>query len=74
MQITVKVTPGARESRIISIEGDLVRVKVSAPPDKGKANEAVIDLLAKHYKVPKRCIIIKSGHTSRLKIVLIEGV
>lgn len=73
MQMTVKVTPGAKEDKIVSIEGNLIKLRVSAAPDKGKANLAVIDLLAKHYKVPKRCVIIKSGHTSKTKTVLIEG-
>jgi len=72
MLIQVKVTPNASEDKVIGMDKEILKIKVRATPEKGKANQAVIDLLAKHYKVPKRCIIIKSGETSRLKLVLIE--
>ena len=72
MIIKVKVTPGAKEDKVMGYDGNLLRLKVTAPPDKGKANQAVVDLLAIHFKIPKRCVIIKSGQTSRLKTVIID--
>ncbi len=70
--IQVKVTPNANEDKVIGMDGKVLKVKVRASPEKGKANQAVIDLLAKHYKVPKRSVIIKSGETSRVKLFLID--
>lgn len=68
MIIKVKVTPGAKEEKVIGFEGDLLKVKVRAKAEGGKANQAVISLLANHFKLPKREIILKSGATSRLKL------
>ena len=72
MIIQVKVTLNANEDKVIGMDGKVLKVKVRASPEKGKANQAVIDLLAKHYKVPKCSIIIKSGETSRVKLFLIN--
>ena len=72
MLIKIKVTPGAREDKVLGMEGDTLKVKLRAPPEDGKANQALIGVLAEHFKVHKRCVIIRSGHTSRLKTVLIE--
>ena len=70
--IKVKVTPNAKEDKVIGYEGEILKIKVTSPPDKGKANQAVIDLLAKHFNIKKRCVIIKSGESSRLKSVIID--
>ncbi|WP_457678072.1 DUF167 domain-containing protein [Thermovibrio sp.] len=56
------------------MEEGRLKVKVTAPPEKGKANEALIELLSKRLKVPKRSISIVSGQTSRVKRVFIEGI
>ena len=74
MIIQVKITPNSSENRVISEENGVLKVKVSAPAEDGKANKALIEVLANHFKLPKRCIIIKSGMTSRLKQVIIENV
>jgi len=49
-------------------------VKVTVPPEGGKANEAVVELLAKTLKVPKSSISIVSGQNSRLKRLYVEGI
>ncbi len=72
MMIKVKVTPNSREEKVIGEEGGILKVKVRAPPEDGKANSALIEVLAKHYNVPKRCVIIQSGQTSRIKQVIID--
>lgn len=51
----------------------MLRVRVTAVPDKGKANTAVIGLLAKALGVPKSAVTLVSGDTARLKTVAIEG-
>jgi uncharacterized protein (TIGR00251 family) len=48
-------------------------VRVTAPPDKGKANQALISLIAKALGAPKSSVVIVSGETSRLKILEING-
>jgi len=49
------------------------KVKVAAPPDKGKANEELCRFLADHHQVPRSAVTILSGHTSPLKLVKIAG-
>jgi uncharacterized protein (TIGR00251 family) len=70
--IKVKVTSNSREEKVIGEEEGFLKVKVRAPPEDGKANTALIEVLAKHFNVPKRCIIIQSGYTSRIKQVIID--
>lgn len=78
-QITVKLTPKAAKNEIRGWEEDLfgeriLKATVTTPPDKGKANKALIALLAKHYRMPKSAFTILRGETSRLKVIEIQGV
>ena len=66
MKIKARVTPKAKVNKI-SKEGDFFKIKVTAPPEKGRANEAVIKLLAEYFKVSKSEVIIRSGEKSRIK-------
>lgn len=70
----VKVIPKASRSEIIGWEQDVLRIRLHAVPEKGKANEALIALLSKELKVAKRDIVILKGETSRLKKIEIEGI
>ena len=72
MRISVRVKPNARKNAVQRLEENRFLVSVTAPPVEGKANEMVIDLLAKHLHRPKRCITIIKGKGSREKIVEIE--
>ena len=70
--LQIKVKPNARES-LLELQADgtwLARVK--APPVDGKANAAVIELIAEHFGVRKAQVTIKSGASGRLKLVQIE--
>ncbi len=71
-RLTIRVQPKASRNDVI-VEGDAIRVYVTTAPEDGKANKAVVDLLAKRFKLPKRAIEIVSGERSRTKIVSIEG-
>jgi uncharacterized protein (TIGR00251 family) len=71
--IRVKVTPRSSKNRIAGKEKDFYRVKVTSAPVKGKANDALIDLLAEELDVPKRRIEIVSGRNARLKSVRVCG-
>ena len=73
MNINIRVQPRAsRNSVEIGADGT-VRVRVTATPDRGKANEAVVKLLAAKIGVSKSAVRIVRGHTSRSKSVQIEG-
>ncbi len=68
MRLTVKVKPNAAKNELKKITEDFYEVKVSVPPEKGKANERVIELLSEYFKVPKSKIVLISGITYREKI------
>ena len=78
MTLYLRVTPNAGADRIDGTElrddgSAVLRVRVRAVPDKGKANAAVIALLAKALGVPKSAMTLVSGDTARLKTMAIEG-
>ena len=72
MIVKVKVKPNSKKEGIKQVSEDILEVKVSVPPEKGRANQRVIELLSKFYKVPKSKIKIKKGETSRDKLVQID--
>lgn len=72
MKITVKVKPNARENSIKQVETGIFEVKVSVPPEKGKANQKVIELLSKELKIAKSRISLIKGETSKEKLFIIE--
>jgi hypothetical protein len=73
LSISVKVFPNAPKNEVGEWENGRLKIKITVCPEKGKANEAVIALLAKHYGVPKRAVRIVRGLTSREKEIEIEG-
>ena len=73
-EIYVKVVPGASRDRIVGAHGDALKVQVTAPPEKGKANGAVIKLLAKSLGCPERDISIVRGGSSARKTVYLRGI
>jgi hypothetical protein len=68
MKIQVKVKPNSRTEEL-SREGDSFIVKVKEPPKEGKANQAVIKLLAEHFSIPQSQVRILSGFRSRSKVI-----
>lgn len=71
MRISVVVKPGARENSVTQV-GDDYLVNLKATPVDGKANKALIEVMAKHFQVRKAEVSIKSGHSSRRKLLDIE--
>lgn len=69
MRITVHVQPKARSRGVSLADDGSLRVRVSVPPEGGKANEAVCDLLAKVLGVPKTEVSVVTGHRARLKMI-----
>ena len=72
MILELHVQPGASRTEFAGRHGDRIKVRVSARALDGKANEALIEFLARHYGVPKRNVRITSGLKSRQKRVVID--
>lgn len=70
--IQIKVKPNSRESLLEPQADGTWLARVKAPPVDGKANAAVIELIAEHFGVRKAQVTIKSGASGRLKLVQIE--
>lgn len=70
-QITVRVTPRASRNAVV-LDQDLIRVHVTTVPEDGKANAAVIKLLAKSLGIAKSRLTLMRGATSREKVFRIE--
>lgn len=73
-RLKVKVHPRAKVTRVVGRCGDFYRLDLAAPPVDGKANQACIEYLARLTGVPKSCVRIVTGATSRIKIVEIGGI
>jgi uncharacterized protein len=73
VEISVKVVPGASRDRIAGMLGDALKVQVSAPPERGKANAAVEALLAGALGLDARSVSVVRGTTNPRKTVLIRG-
>ena len=76
--VDVRVTPKSASTKLAGLhtaaDGTMsLAVKVTAPPDKGKANAAVIGVLAEAFGLPKSTLSIAAGETSRRKTVHISG-
>ena len=71
--ITLRVTPSASRDAVVGWQGDVLRLRVAAPAQRGKANEAVLRLLAAALGIERRRLRIVRGHTSRQKVVLVDG-
>ena len=72
MKYTIKVKTNAKENSVLEGPGGELRVLVKAPPQEGRANEAVIETVAAHFKVPKSRVEIVGGFKSKTKIVEIK--
>ncbi|MCB1136829.1 MAG: DUF167 domain-containing protein [Chlamydiia bacterium] len=70
--LSIKVIPGARQSIIDGVKNDELVVRVQAPPDKGAANKAVVELLSRALGVSKSRIELVRGATNRHKLFCIR--
>ncbi len=74
MLVNVKVAPGTSRNEVVGQLGDVLKVRAAAPPEGGKANQAVIRLLAGHYGVDRKRVRIVSGLASVRKTVEADSV
>ncbi|RKY60647.1 MAG: DUF167 domain-containing protein [Candidatus Latescibacterota bacterium] len=74
MRIRVRVVPRAKEDKIEGFSPDrILRVRVAAPPEKGRANERLVRILAECLGVARSQVRIVAGRTAREKVVEVEG-
>lgn len=74
VEVKVKVIPGARENGAVGFEGDILKVKLTAPPIEGKANKALVELLARLVGIRKGNVEIVKGLKSRQKLIRLTDV
>lgn len=73
-RVRLHVSPGARRAGVVGRYGDGWKVRVAAPPEAGRANAAVVRLIASAVAVPSESVRLVSGHSGRDKIVELAGV
>lgn len=73
LEFDVLATPGSSVSKVRNIHGAALKVAVRAAPERGKANEEILAVLAAFFGVPHGCVAILSGEASRNKRVRIAG-
>jgi uncharacterized protein (TIGR00251 family) len=72
--IAVKAVPGAKRDGIAGVLGTRLKVRVSAPPEDGRANAAICAVIAAALGVKPRAVTVVTGHASAEKVVRVEGV
>ena len=78
LRVAIRVTPRAKADRLVSVAAAaggsrVLKATVSAPPEAGSANEALLRLLARALRLPRRDLSIVTGSTSRNKVVRVAG-
>ena len=73
-RLRLRVGPCATRAGVVGRHGDAWKVRVAAPAEGGRANDAVVGLLAETLALPRAAVTIVSGHAARDKIVELEGV
>ena len=72
-RLRIRVSPGARTTELVGRHGDGWKVRVAAPPERGRANEALLDLLADRLHVAPAELTVVAGRSGRDKIVELRG-
>lgn len=69
----VKVVPNSSRTQIAGLLGEALKIKVAQPPEDGRANQAVLALLAEVLQIPTSQLAVASGHTRPRKTIQIHG-
>ena len=72
-RLRLRVSPGATRAGVVGRHGEGWKVRITAAPERGRANEAVVRLLAETLSVPRDAVTLVSGHGGRDKIVELAG-
>jgi uncharacterized protein len=73
-RVRLRVAPGATRAGVVGRHGDAWKVRVTAPAEGGRANDAVVRLLAETFELPRSAVTLVSGHSARDKIVELTGI
>jgi uncharacterized protein (TIGR00251 family) len=73
-RLQLRVSPGASRAAVVGRHGAGWKVRVAAPPEAGRANEAVLRLLAETLQLTRRDVELVAGHASRDKVVSVSGI
>ena len=73
LEIHIKVSPGARSNRIVGPYGDRLKVRVAAPPERGRANQMLCEFLAGVFGLPIASVEIVAGFSSPDKRIRVHG-
>lgn len=71
--LTLHIQPGAKKTEVCGLHGDALKIRLAAPPVDGKANAALLTFVADRLDLPKSAVSLKSGQTSRRKVVEVAG-
>ena len=69
LTLTLHIQPGAKKTEIAGTHGDALKIRLAAPPVDGKANAALLAFVADILGLPKQAVSLKSGQTSRRKVL-----
>ena len=72
-RVRLRVAPGSARAGVVGRYGDGWKVRVTAKPEGGRANNAVVRLLAETLEVPRDDVTVVSGHGARAKVVAVDG-
>ena len=72
--LPVKAQPGARKNGVLGVHAGRLKVAVTAPPEKGKANRRLLEVLAKALEVRKSQLKLVQGTTASEKLILVQGI
>jgi uncharacterized protein len=71
--LRLRVQPGARDAGVVGRHGEAWKLRVTAPPERGRANDAAVRLLAETLRIAPESVTLVAGHGSRDKVVEIAG-
>lgn len=73
VRLQLRVVPRAAHDRVEGALGDVLKIRLRAPPVEGQANAALVEFLADQLDLPRRAIVLEAGGQARLKRVRVEG-
>ena len=71
---TAKIVPGSSRTTVSGLLGDMVKIRIAAAPEKGKANQGLVAYLAKRLGVKKNAVHVVSGQTNPVKQIHVAGI
>ena len=71
LTLTLHIQPGAKKTEVAGLYGDALKIRLAAPPVDGKANAALIEFVAARLGLARSAVSLKSGQTSRRKVLAV---